>query len=210
MPRPGKNDPIALIIPLVDDFARRVSTLIEQFTSDRVNAVARVNGRAPRTGAGVARRAQRRGKTLCYYPRCKNVAAPRFGMFAPPFTSNCPKRPRRSIARRTENDRRSDDNGTCVARARPDQDLEIHTHYVETYRRALLAAKGASESAKWPNDRFMKAATTLAISDALAVDHQWQNARYSPRDADVATKGCSATDDWTQEELLASARLFKR
>lgn len=45
---------------------------------------------------------------------------------------------------------------------------EIHTQYVETYGRALLAAKGASEAVNWPNDRFMKAASTLAISDALA------------------------------------------
>ena len=39
----------------------------------------------------VGEAARARGKTLCYYPGCKNVAAPRFGMFCAALHKDIPK-----------------------------------------------------------------------------------------------------------------------
>jgi hypothetical protein len=82
MPRPRKNDPSSLINPLVLDFAQRLAAAVERFTVARIEQAVRASGNSlqgrrgrPAGGGG------KRGKTLCYYPGCKNVAAPRFGMF---------------------------------------------------------------------------------------------------------------------------------
>lgn len=82
MPRPRKNDPTSLINPIIQDFAHRLASVVERFTVGRIEAAVRASGTAlqgRRGRAGGAGRA--RGKTLCYYPGCRNVAAPRFGMF---------------------------------------------------------------------------------------------------------------------------------
>ena len=91
MPRPRKNDPTSLINPIILDFAHRLASVVERFTVGRIEAAVRASGnqlqgrRARATGAG-----RSRGKTLCYYPGCKNVAAPRFGMFCAALHKNLP------------------------------------------------------------------------------------------------------------------------
>jgi hypothetical protein len=82
MPRPRKNDPTALLTPIVEQFATKLASTVEQFTIARIEAAIRaqassLKGRRGRAGGG--RRA--RSQVLCYYPGCKNIAAPRFGMF---------------------------------------------------------------------------------------------------------------------------------
>ncbi|HEY2747003.1 MAG TPA: hypothetical protein VGL86_20410 [Polyangia bacterium] len=82
MPRPRKNDPTSLINPIITDFAHRLAAVVERFTVGRIEAAVRASGNALQGRRGRAGAAGRtRGKTLCYYPGCRNVAAPRFGMF---------------------------------------------------------------------------------------------------------------------------------
>src|SRR5262249_35338268 len=72
-----KNDPTALIRPLVNEFARSLASMIEQSTLERVRAgVALSLAKGPKTG-----HRRPRATVLCYFPECTNVAAPRFGMF---------------------------------------------------------------------------------------------------------------------------------
>ena len=92
MPRPRKNDPSSLINPLVQDFAQRLAAVVERFTVARIEQAVRASGNSlqgrrgrPAGGGG------KRGKTLCYYPGCKNVAAPRFGMFCAALHKDLPK-----------------------------------------------------------------------------------------------------------------------
>lgn len=88
MPRPRKNDPGSVVTPLVDQFAARLGQTLERFITTRIaketkDAGTRRPGRAPTRA--------RRGKTFCYYPGCKNVAAPRFGMFCAALHKDLPK-----------------------------------------------------------------------------------------------------------------------
>lgn len=78
MPRPRRNDPSALLAPIVDDFSSQLCAVIEKFTADRVSRALPARRRTSPT-----RQARGRGSRakLCYYAGCKNVAAPRFGMF---------------------------------------------------------------------------------------------------------------------------------
>jgi hypothetical protein len=76
MPRPRKNDPTALIRPLLSDFARSVASAVERSTLDRVRDALEGAVAGPANGAR-----GRRSRVTCYYPGCKNLAAPRFGMF---------------------------------------------------------------------------------------------------------------------------------
>jgi hypothetical protein len=78
MPRSRKNDPLAMIAPIIDDFVSKLAGVMERFTSERVSTAPRKNGRRTRKAKDGAR--SRRVKR-CYYPGCRNVAAPRFGMF---------------------------------------------------------------------------------------------------------------------------------
>jgi hypothetical protein len=79
MPRPRKNDPTSLIKPFLSDFARQIASEVERLTLQRVRHA--LDGAVSGIGArGLAPRA-RRATVLCYYPGCRNVAAPRFGMF---------------------------------------------------------------------------------------------------------------------------------
>jgi hypothetical protein len=92
MPRPRKNDPTSLLAPIVEQFTERLAATVERFTIDRVEAAIRdhargLRGRGGRRGLGRGRRAQ----VLCYYPGCKNIAAPRFGMFCAALHKNLPK-----------------------------------------------------------------------------------------------------------------------
>jgi hypothetical protein len=70
MARPRKSD--AVIKGIVDSFAKKLAVALGGF----IDSVARAN-----PGKRVLRRAGRRARVLCYVPGCKNVAAPRFGMF---------------------------------------------------------------------------------------------------------------------------------
>jgi hypothetical protein len=76
MPRLRKNDPGLSITPLVEQFAARLGQTLERFITGRI--AKETKDLVRRGGAGGRRR---RAKVLCYYPNCKNVAAPRFGMF---------------------------------------------------------------------------------------------------------------------------------
>jgi hypothetical protein len=92
MPRPRKNDPSSLINPIIQDFAHRLAAVVERFTVGRIEAAVRASGNALQGRRGRAAGATRtRGKTLCYYPGCKNVAAPRFGMFCAALHKDLPK-----------------------------------------------------------------------------------------------------------------------
>ncbi len=79
MPRPRKNDPTSLIAPLLRDFANAIAQQVERSTLQRVHAEF---GRALDAGfVGRVKARARRPTAFCYYPGCKNVAAPRFSMF---------------------------------------------------------------------------------------------------------------------------------
>ena len=92
MPRPRKNDPSSLINPIIQDFAHRLAAVVERFTVGRIEAAVKASGNALQGRRGRAAGATRtRGKTLCYYPGCKNVAAPRFGMFCAALHKDIPK-----------------------------------------------------------------------------------------------------------------------
>jgi hypothetical protein len=92
MPRPRKNDPTSLINPIIQDFAHRLASVVERFTVGRIEAAVRASGTQLQGRRGrVASAGRTRGKTLCYYPGCKNVAAPRFGMFCAALHKNLPK-----------------------------------------------------------------------------------------------------------------------
>lgn len=92
MPRPRKNDPSSLINPIIQDFAHRLAAVVERFTVGRIEAAVRSSGNALQGRRGRGSSAGRaRGKTLCYYPGCKNVAAPRFGMFCAALHKDLPK-----------------------------------------------------------------------------------------------------------------------
>ena len=92
MPRPRKNDPSSLINPIITDFAHRLAAVVERFTVGRIEAAVRASGNALQGRRGRGGGAGRsRGKTLCYYPGCKNIAAPRFGMFCAALHKDLPK-----------------------------------------------------------------------------------------------------------------------
>jgi hypothetical protein len=92
MPRPRKNDPSSLINPIIQDFAHRLASVVERFTVGRIEAAVRASGNALQGRRGRGGGAGRsRGKTLCYYPGCKNIAAPRFGMFCAALHKDLPK-----------------------------------------------------------------------------------------------------------------------
>jgi hypothetical protein len=92
MPRPRKNDPSSLINPLVADFAQRLAAVVERFTVGRIEAAVRASGNSLQGRRGRPVGSTRgRSKTLCYYPGCKNIAAPRFGMFCAALHKNLPK-----------------------------------------------------------------------------------------------------------------------
>jgi hypothetical protein len=79
MPRPRKNDPTQLLKPLLSDFARSIASAVERMTLDRVREA--LDGAVTGVGRRAGRPRARRAAVLCYYPGCKNTAAPRFGMF---------------------------------------------------------------------------------------------------------------------------------
>jgi hypothetical protein len=81
MPRPRKNDPSALLTPIIEQFASRLASTVEQFTISRIESAIRAQASTLRGRRGRAPGRSRRAQVLCYYPGCKNIAAPRFGMF---------------------------------------------------------------------------------------------------------------------------------
>jgi hypothetical protein len=87
MPRPRKNDPSSLLNPILSQFAARIAQAVERFTITRVeNAVLKeVRSFKGRKGSGP------RGVVNCYFPGCRNVAAPRFGMFCAAEHKRLPK-----------------------------------------------------------------------------------------------------------------------
>jgi hypothetical protein len=86
MARPRKNDPTTLLRPILEELARELALHVERFTLKRVNSeIARAMARK-------ATRPAKRKAVLCYYPGCKNVAAPRFGMFCAALHKQLPNR----------------------------------------------------------------------------------------------------------------------
>src|SRR6266508_640374 len=84
MARPRKNDPRPLLRPLIEEFAAELSATVERATFERV-----LGAIAGGVAAGQLLRAPRRREVvLCYYPGCKNLAAPRFGMFCAALHKN--------------------------------------------------------------------------------------------------------------------------
>jgi hypothetical protein len=70
-----------MLAPIIANFARQLAAVVEQFTSDRVGAATKTVKRAAPIGRVARSGARGRMRKLCYFPGCKNVAAPRFGMF---------------------------------------------------------------------------------------------------------------------------------
>lgn len=91
MPRPRKNDPSSLINPIIQDFAQRLAAVVERFTIGRIEAAVRASGSSLRRRGGRSLGGRTRAKTLCYVTNCKNVAAPRFGMFCAALHKNLSK-----------------------------------------------------------------------------------------------------------------------
>jgi hypothetical protein len=83
MARPRKSD--SIINGIVEQFARQLAGALSGFIASNSATVTGKRGR--RAGRGRARR----GRVLCYFPGCKNLAAPRFGMFCAAEHKNLPK-----------------------------------------------------------------------------------------------------------------------
>jgi hypothetical protein len=68
-----------MLRPLLAEFARSIAGEVERLTLERVREAlsAAVSG----VGHTAGRARTRRATVLCYFPGCRNVAAPRFGMF---------------------------------------------------------------------------------------------------------------------------------
>jgi hypothetical protein len=91
MARPRKNDPTALVNPIVDQFARRLGETLERFITGRISKeITRSERDVSRRGRR-GRPRRRRARVTCYYPGCKNLAAPRFGMFCAALHKNLSK-----------------------------------------------------------------------------------------------------------------------
>jgi hypothetical protein len=90
MPRHRKNDPAAATTSVVEQFARKLGETLERFITARIaKEIARTERDVSRRGRR-GRPRRRRARTLCYYPGCKNIAAPRFGMFCAALHKNLP------------------------------------------------------------------------------------------------------------------------
>jgi hypothetical protein len=72
MARPRKSD--SVINGIVEQFAKHLAGALSGF----ISANTAVKGKA---GRGAGHRGVPRARVLCYFPGCKNLAAPRFGMF---------------------------------------------------------------------------------------------------------------------------------
>lgn len=91
MARPRKNDPTTLVSPIVEQFTRKLGETLERFITGRIG---KEIARSERDNARRGRRGRprrRRSHVTCYYPGCKNLAAPRFGMFCAALHKNLPK-----------------------------------------------------------------------------------------------------------------------
>jgi hypothetical protein len=88
MPRPRKNDPSTLLNPILSQFAARIAQAVEKFTVGRIEKALADQSRVlkGRRGPGALRAPAR-----CYAPGCKNIAAPRFGMFCIAEHKDLPK-----------------------------------------------------------------------------------------------------------------------
>jgi hypothetical protein len=70
--------------PIISEFAGRIAAAVERFTTERVARAVDARRALRAVGPKAKTRAARRGRRApvrCYYPGCKNIAAPRFGMF---------------------------------------------------------------------------------------------------------------------------------
>lgn len=74
-----RNTAPMILAPVFEKFATELSATIERFTCARIDAAVR-NVEKSKRPARIAQ-PRKRAARLCYAPGCKNVAAPRFGMF---------------------------------------------------------------------------------------------------------------------------------
>jgi hypothetical protein len=88
MPRPRKNDPSSLLNPILSQFAARIAQAVERFTIARIEKAVKEQSRAVKARRG---RGGLRTPARCYFPGCKNIAAPRFGMFCVALHRNLSK-----------------------------------------------------------------------------------------------------------------------
>jgi hypothetical protein len=65
---------------MVENFAWKLASAIESFTVGRIEEAIRKQSQILKGRRG-GRLREKRASVLCYYPGCKNIAAPRFGMF---------------------------------------------------------------------------------------------------------------------------------
>jgi hypothetical protein len=71
------NDPSKLLNPILAQFAASIAETIERFTAKRIEAAIAKQ----LDGLGSRGPSRQRAVAHCYYPGCRNIAAPRFGMF---------------------------------------------------------------------------------------------------------------------------------
>src|SRR5688500_9976009 len=74
MPRPA--NPLTHVTPIVEEFARRLGTQLERFITGRIEKELK-GQKTTSSGRAKGGTRRRRAKVLCYYPGCKNLAAPR-------------------------------------------------------------------------------------------------------------------------------------
>src|SRR4051794_19988248 len=87
MARPRKNDPTALLQPIIAEFAERIAALINEQATERMKTeILRVldNGTAKKTKAARAREWSR-----CPAPRCRKPFAPRYQGFFSEHRCEC-------------------------------------------------------------------------------------------------------------------------
>jgi hypothetical protein len=73
---------------LLADFARQIAAEVERTTLTRVRQA--MSTVVEGLGARGTTPRSRRASVLCYYPGCKNLAAPRFGMFCAALHKSLP------------------------------------------------------------------------------------------------------------------------
>lgn len=89
MARPRNTDPSRLIRPIIEDLAREIARVVVAGTINRAQQAVRATA-STANGVSTLPSAKRQSPRLCYYPGCKNVAAPRFGMFCAAEHKNLP------------------------------------------------------------------------------------------------------------------------
>lgn len=82
---------------IIGQLSREIGKACEDFARDRLAQVkSSINRPKPKQPRRAAARATQ-GAKRCYFPGCKNIAAPRFGMFCAALHKNLPQRKKDKI-----------------------------------------------------------------------------------------------------------------